>query len=185
VGLRENECATLPTHFPATLLISFSPTQSYPMAPARWRVSCPNCQMTFADSFAVIHHLNHPYSSCAHWFFSTHPPSPLGPTTTPSHPSTAPLEGTGGTSIPFPSAGHIFANPGSFMENFHTDQFSEEHSQNPFYPFSSRGEWQLVSFLSWVELSMRFINEFLSLDFISDALTSSTISSDPHGRFLA
>ena len=53
------------------------------------------------------------------------------------------------------------------MEGFHADEFSEERSQNIFYPFSSKGEWQLASFLSRTGLSMRFVDEFLSLDLVS------------------
>ncbi|KAF9777296.1 hypothetical protein BJ322DRAFT_1135060 [Thelephora terrestris] len=69
-------------------------------------------------------------------------------------------------SIKYPFAGHIFNQSGGFMENFYTDKFSEERASNLHYPFASRGEWQLGSFLSRAELSLKFIDEFLSLDLI-------------------
>lgn len=131
------------------------------MAPTRRTAYCPNCQITFDSPSTVIQHLNHPYSSCARWFIPTHTPGNPPPA------SSAPVFENSGTSIKFPTAGHVFDNSGGFMEGFHADEFSEERSQNIFYPFSSKGEWQLASFLSRTGLSMRFVDEFLSLDLVS------------------
>lgn len=134
------------------------------MAPISREVSCPNCPLTFRDSSAVIQHLNHPYSSCARWFVSTTnlPSAPV-----PNYASTTAFNDPGGTSTKFPFAGHVFSRSDGFMDHFHADKFSDERSQNMFYPFSSKGEWQIASFLSRTGLSMRFIDEFLSLDLVS------------------
>jgi hypothetical protein len=125
---------------------------------------CPNCQIMFDSPSAVIQHLNHPYSSCARWFIPVHTPENLPP----APPAPAPVfKNSGGTSIKFPNAGHVFNHSDGFMGDFHADKFSGERSQNVFYPFSSKGEWQLASFLSRTGLSMRFVDEFLSLDMVS------------------
>ena len=50
------------------------------------------------------------------------------------------------------------------MDNFYTDKFAEERTKNPYYPFASRAEWELASFLSRANLSMKFVDEFLSLE---------------------
>jgi len=144
------------------------------MPPTRREVTCPNCGIQFNDSSAVIHHLNHPYSSCARWFISSRTPTDLPPDPAPAHaPASVPGD-SGGTSIEFPFAGRVFGHSDGFMGAFHTDEFSEERGQNPFYPFSSKGEFQLASFLSRSGLSMRFINEFLSLDLVGVNLTMPT-----------
>ena len=145
------------------------------MAPTRREVCCPNCQMKFKDPSAVIQHLNHPYSSCACWFVSSNTSTNPPPAPTPSHAHTSTLKDAGGTSVEFPFAGHVFSHSGGFMENFHADKFSEERTQNPFYPFSSKGEWQLAAFLSRTGISMSFIDEFLSLDLVSVGLVTSAL----------
>ena len=157
---------------PRFLVPSFCLTS---MAPSRWEAYCPNCRMKFRDPSAVIQHLNHPYSSCARWFISSHTPidSPLSPA--PNYPSTSMPENSGGTSIKFPFAGRVFNRSGGFMGEFHIDKFSEERAQNSFYPFSSKGEWQLVAFLSRSGLSMKFIDEFLSLDLVSEIIVTSSL----------
>lgn len=53
------------------------------------------------------------------------------------------------------------------METFHTDRFSERRSENIYYPFASREEWELGAFLTRADLSMSVIDEFLSLGLVS------------------
>ena len=116
------------------------------MAPTSREARCPNCSLHFKDSSAVIQHLNHPYSSCARWFVSGRTPTNTPSTPVPSCTPTTALNDPGGTSVELSSAGYVFGHSGGFMETFHEDEFSEERSQNTFYPFSSRGEWQIASF---------------------------------------
>lgn len=137
------------------------------MAPARSTVLCPNCGHEFDSTTSVMRHLNHPYSSCTHWFISKNQ----------TPPSQAPASGdfvvnsctsadTRGVSIKYPFAGHVHNRSHGFMDTFYTDKFAEERIENPYYPFASRAEWELASFLSRADLSMKFIDEFLSLELV-------------------
>lgn len=137
------------------------------MAPVRSPVFCPNCGHEFDSTASVMRHLNHPYSSCARWFISKDPtlpsqsPASEDPTTN-NHTYTD----TRGASVKFPFSGHVHNRSCGFMDNFHADKFSEERAQNPYYPFASKGEWQLASFLSRANLSIKAIDEFLSLELV-------------------
>jgi hypothetical protein len=137
------------------------------MAPVRSEVICPNCGHGFDSTASIMRHLNHLYSSCTHWFISKDQPLPSQPPMDEGF-STNPCTDidTRGVSIKYPFAGHVHGHSHSFMESFHTDKFSEEWIKNPYYPFSSRGDWQLASFLSRANLSMKFIDEFLSLELV-------------------
>ena len=55
----------------------------------------------------------------------------------------------------------------TFMEQFFSDEHSELHKDNLFYPFASQEEWQIASWLLRSHLSMAAINEFLSLEMVS------------------
>jgi len=140
------------------------------MAPTRRDICCPNCQIKFRDPSAVIQHLNHPYSSCARWFVSNRTPTNPPPAPVPGHTPASLVKDSDGRSVEFPFAGRVFDRSGGFIDTFHMDKFSEERTQNPFYPFSSKGEWELASFLSRSGLSIRFIDEFLSLDLVNEII---------------
>ena len=67
-----------------------------------------------------------------------------------------------------PSAAKAFGAGSTFMNKFDNDQHSNYRKENLFYPFASREEWQLASFLLRSGMSMALINEFLSLDLVWD-----------------
>ena len=141
--------------------------------------ACPNCGLIFSSSTAVLKHMNHRYSSCHLWFTNTQPESPpraplsethtpppshhFSDTPPPSHyfPHTPPL------SHYFPHAGHVFDSGPGFLGWFRSDEDAEARSINPYYPFASKGEWELAGFLLRSGLSMKLINEFLSLSLVS------------------
>ena len=52
---------------------------------------------------------------------------------------------------------------------FNSDEDAEARTTSPFYPFLSKGEWEIAEFLSCSGLSMRLIDKFLSLSLVSDA----------------
>ena len=54
----------------------------------------------------------------------------------------------------------------TFLTQFDSDRFSRERIDNLYYPFASRDEWKLASFLLNSNLSMRAIDAFLSLDHV-------------------
>ena len=55
----------------------------------------------------------------------------------------------------------------TFMERFDDDQYAQERKTNLYYPFTSRDEWELASFLLRSDLSMASIDTFLSLKLVS------------------
>ena len=58
------------------------------------------------------------------------------------------------------------SGPG-FINTFNTDQHAEKRRENLFFPFSSKAEWGLASWLLCSGLSMRAIDDFLSLHIVS------------------
>lgn len=63
-------------------------------------------------------------------------------------------------------AAEIFGSGLSFMDIFNTDQHAAKRIQNLYYPFSSRQDWEVASFLLRSTLSMAAIDEFLSLEMV-------------------
>ena len=124
------------------------------MAPS----ACPNCGNIYKDSSAVLKHMNHRYSSCHLWFMKK-PSSPDAQRPPDTHISPS--------SHYFPNAGHVFGSGPGFLGWFQGDGDVEARSANPYYPFLSKGEWEIASFLSRSGLSMKLIDEFLSLGSVS------------------
>ena len=58
----------------------------------------------------------------------------------------------------------------TFMQQFECDEFAEERTQNLFYPFASRAEWELAAFLVRLDLSLAALDMFLSLHLVSALL---------------
>ena len=118
--------------------------------------ACPNCGLTFKNHTSVLKHMNHPYSSCHRWFANTSQPPPPHPHDLPG----------AYASHYFPDAGHVFdAGPG-FLGWFHNDENAGARSANPYFPFLSKGEWEIAGFLSRSGLSMKLIDKFLSLSLV-------------------
>lgn len=126
------------------------------MPPAK----CPNCGMEFENETSVLKHMNHRYSSCCSFFIHENPlptsPDPL-PQPPPTHSS--------GSTI-FPDAGYVYGHGDGYMGWFHHDKHAGERTSNLYYPFQSKGEWEIASFLSRSGLSMKRIDEFLSLSLV-------------------
>ena len=69
----------------------------------------------------------------------------------------------------FPGAARVVDKGGTrFMDVFDQDMFSGiQNSENIYYPFTNRPEWELAEYLLTSELSMATIDHFLSLTFVS------------------
>lgn len=69
----------------------------------------------------------------------------------------------------FPGAAKVVDQSGTkFMDTFDRDRFAEiRDTQNLYYPFADRPEWELAEFLATSELSMAAIDRFLSLPLVS------------------
>jgi hypothetical protein len=67
----------------------------------------------------------------------------------------------------FEGAAEEFGPGSTFMDNFDKDTYAYERVYNLYYPFASRNEWELASFLLRSNLSMALVNKFLSLNLVS------------------
>ena len=56
------------------------------------------------------------------------------------------------------------------MDVFDADPCAEKRKDNLYYPFASRQEWEIASFLLCSSLSMSAVDEFLSLNLVSSLL---------------
>jgi len=148
---------------------------------------CPSCHRRFPNDSLVLRHMNNPNTSCASWFdFLESISTSLGQSHHPADRHT-PDSGTGddgsthdneSTSNRYPStATHyedthpntpfIFGSGPGFMDTFNADQNAEKRRGNLYYPFSSKEEWGLASWLLCSGLSMRAIDDFLTLPIVS------------------
>ncbi|KAF8869224.1 hypothetical protein BD779DRAFT_1458028 [Infundibulicybe gibba] len=66
----------------------------------------------------------------------------------------------------FPGAAQTFGTGQTFIDQFNMDQYSAERITNLYYPFASKAEWELASFLLQSKMSMAAIDAFLSLELI-------------------
>lgn len=140
------------------------------------RPRCPSCGKRFTD---VLRHLNHKQSKCADWFntpphqhqlpLDFHQDLPKNPTDSairecspePLPPPLLPR------CIGFPGAAKTYGRAKSFMDKFNDDRYSGFRTTNIYYPFMSKNEWELASFLLSSGLSMRKIDDFLRLKMVS------------------
>ena len=67
-----------------------------------------------------------------------------------------------------PMAGKTFGRGDTFMDHFDNDGFASARSQGClYYPFASRDEWELASFLLCSQMSLADIDRFLKLQLVS------------------
>jgi hypothetical protein len=68
----------------------------------------------------------------------------------------------------YPGASKTFGSGPTFMDNFDNDQFSKERQEQSHYPFASKDEWQMASFLLRSGLSMAALDQFFKLELVGD-----------------
>lgn len=66
----------------------------------------------------------------------------------------------------YEGAGASFGHGTTFMDHFDQDIHASERQHNVYYPFVSKDEWELASFLLGSDLSMADITKFLSLKLV-------------------
>jgi hypothetical protein len=66
----------------------------------------------------------------------------------------------------YKGAGWIYTTGGTFSDKFNCDAHANKCTENVFYPFASKDEWQLASFLISSNLSMASIDKFLLLPLV-------------------
>ena len=70
----------------------------------------------------------------------------------------------------YDGAARTFGPGTTFMQQFECDEFADERTQNLYYPFTSRAEWELGAFLLRSDLSLAALDMFLSLNLVSTLL---------------
>ena len=63
----------------------------------------------------------------------------------------------------FLGAAQTYSGGSTFTNRFDMDKFSSQQTLNIYYPFASRGDWELGSWLLHSSLSMSMIDSLLSL----------------------
>jgi hypothetical protein len=154
---------------------------------------CPSCgKGGFADHESVARHMSQPRSGCANWTDNlVRLREELIPG--PDHdsnimavdessamqvyeesngnagPDDAPVEDLperSSTTEYFPGAAHAYEGGKMFLERFEADELGKYRTSNIYYPFASRGDWELASWLLCSSLSMNAIDSLLSLDLV-------------------
>lgn len=67
----------------------------------------------------------------------------------------------------YPGAAQTYGKGPTFMDGFDGDKYATMREENLYYPWASRPEWELASFLLRSSLSVAAINQFLSLNLVS------------------
>ena len=66
-----------------------------------------------------------------------------------------------------PTSGSVYGHGETFMDKCDKDRFTEMRKGHLYYPFTSRDEWELASFLLCSHLSMAAVDRFLKLQLVS------------------
>jgi len=74
----------------------------------------------------------------------------------------------------YPTAARVWGKGETFMEKFNQDRFAHEREKNMYYPFASKDDWEMASFLLRSGLSMALIDDFLSLQLVHATLVAIT-----------
>jgi len=75
----------------------------------------------------------------------------------------------------FPNASQVYGQGDTFMDLFDADVYAEKRKDNIYYPFMSRHEWEIASFLLRLSLSMSAIDKFLELELVSFCLCEAKV----------
>jgi len=75
----------------------------------------------------------------------------------------------------FSTAAKVYGHGFSFMDIFHQSQHAEARSENVFYPFASKEDWELASWLVQANLSMDRMDNFFSLELVCMICLDSTM----------
>jgi hypothetical protein len=66
----------------------------------------------------------------------------------------------------FPNAAQPIGSGQTFMEWLDSDQFALDRKKNIYYPFASKAEWEMASFLMRSSMTMKDIDDFFKLQHV-------------------
>lgn len=146
---------------------------------------CPACGKPFKNESRLLQHLNQPWGRCSAQrqqleTLAPHHNSETYPETNDDNPTleestfddAGVLYDDANEADPasekhqyfYPDAGKTYGHAPSFIDIFNTDQHAKERLTNTYWPFSSKADWGMGSWLLRSGLSMRAINDFLGLE---------------------
>ena len=67
----------------------------------------------------------------------------------------------------YPFAARVYGKGHTFMDVFDADPHADKRVENLYYPFASKQDWEMASWLLQSGLSMPAINQFLHLELVS------------------
>lgn len=70
----------------------------------------------------------------------------------------------------FAGAASTYGRGQDFMDKFDADQYAHHRTENLFYPFASRQDWEIASWLGRANLSLDMVDGFLSLELVRTCL---------------
>jgi len=70
----------------------------------------------------------------------------------------------------YPSAARVYGKGHTFMDVFDADPHADKREENLYYPFASKQDWEMASWLLCSGLSMTAIDQFLRLQLVSRIL---------------
>lgn len=70
--------------------------------------------------------------------------------------------------VKHPNAASPFGDADTILDDIRkNDEFASDRQNNMYYPFASRLDWEVASWLSRLNVSMELTDEFFNLDFVS------------------
>ncbi|KAG1852820.1 hypothetical protein DFJ58DRAFT_661084 [Suillus subalutaceus] len=82
----------------------------------------------------------------------------------------------------YDGAGKTWGVGKTFMDQFNEDEYAAEREQNQYFPFASKPDWEMASYILRSDLSMAEINEYLNLEFTKTLPLSFRSSRELRGR---
>ena len=67
----------------------------------------------------------------------------------------------------YPEAAHVYGKGHTFMDVYDADKYTDKRKENLYYPFASKQDWEMGSWLLQSGLSMAAIDQFLHLQLVS------------------
>ncbi|KAG1870221.1 hypothetical protein DFJ58DRAFT_723118 [Suillus subalutaceus] len=170
---------------------------------------CPSCSKRFKNEGRFLQHLNQPSSHCYKWdgnlvriLRPAQAPSPQFPLHNDTDPTfdpeymdhgvdadTGAEYGSSGSQADYgeevefyDGAGKTWGVGKTFMDQFNEDEYAAEREQNQYFPFASKPDWEMASYILRSDLSMAEIDKYLNLEFTKTLPLSFRSSRELRGR---